>query len=153
MGQTQTNIKARTQHTAQSAVRREVWQKPDSFWHDYFLWTFLDKSYKGYCCDKVLRNWQIKTFTFKKKLLKAEAFILTWVLFCVRTWAGPVSGTHLGRVGICQPLYSGVQWCTAQYSAGYSQGSVSSLSLRSDSAVSCLARGHKREIICGINVN
>ena len=59
------------------------------------------------------------------------------VICCLETWSVPVSGAHLGRVGICQWLYSGctVLYCTVQC-AGYSQGSVSSPSLRSDSAVS-----------------
>ena len=52
----------------------------------------------------------------------------------------PVSGAHLGRVGICQWLYRGVYsvvlHSTVLYSAGYSQGSVSSPPLRYDSAVS-----------------
>ena len=119
MGQTQTNIKARTQHTAQSALRREQWQKPDSFWHDYFLWTFLDKSYKGYCCDKRLKELANQNFLVWKEAFKAEAYFLTWVLLfgvCVRTWARPVSGTHLGRVGICQWVYSDCTglYCTVQ---------------------------------------
>ena len=37
---------------------------------------------------------------------------MTWELFGVRTWSVPVSGTHLGRVGICQWLYSVYSACT-----------------------------------------
>ena len=50
------------------------------------------------------------SFESKEKLSKVEVFILTWV--CVRTWSVPVSGTHLGRVGICQWLYSVYSDCT-----------------------------------------
>ena len=58
------------------------------------------------------------SFESKAKLSKVEVFILTWE-YGVRTWSVPVSGTHLGRVGICQWLYSvysAVQWlyCTVQ---------------------------------------
>ena len=45
------------------------------------------------------------SFESKEKLSKVEVFILTWE-YGVRTWSVPVSGTHLGRVGICQWLYS-----------------------------------------------
>ena len=111
MGQTQTNIKART-HSIHS-----LWWGVNCVAKTWFILAWL------YFLWTIFKVWQTLllyeneflanqgSFESKEKLSKVEVFILTWV--CVRTWSVPVSGTHLGRVGICQWLYSVYSDCTA----------------------------------------
>ena len=71
-----------------------------------------------------------------KKLLNSWGLILLWVLFAVCEVCASVRSPSRSSGHLSVAVQWCVQCCTAQYSAGYSQGSVSSPSLRSDCAVS-----------------
>ena len=71
-----------------------------------------------------------------KKAFNSWGLILLWVLFAVCEVCASVRSPSRSSGHLSVAVQWCVQCCTAQYSAGYSQGSVSSPSLRSDSAVS-----------------